>query len=106
MATKSCCKLELNGYMASGSAQENLLVVVVDVSHTFVQSSSAGDSTQRVILTNKHTHTVSDVRCLLVFVLQLPVSQCLDDVVTFLNSFLLLSHDNRVAVCLCHQAGR
>ena len=54
------------------------------------------------------THTVSDVWVVspLVLVLQLPVSQCLDDVVTFLNSYLLLSHDNHVAVCLCHQAGR
>lgn len=36
---------------------------------------------------------------------QLPISQCFDDVMTFLNSYQLLSHDNRVAVCLCHQAG-
>ena len=54
------------------------------------------------------THTVSDVWVVspLVLALQLPVSQCLDDVVTFLNSYLLLSHDNHVAVCLCHQARR
>lgn len=36
---------------------------------------------------------------------QLPISQCFDDVMTFLNSYQLLNHDNRVAVCLCHQAG-
>ena len=66
-ATKSCCmrELEVNGYMASGSAQENLLVVVVDVSYAFVQSSSTDDSSQRVNFINKaHTRFLMCESCL------------------------------------------
>ena len=37
---------------------------------------------------------------------QLSISQCLDAVMTLMNSYLLMSHENSVAVCLCHPAGR
>ncbi|KAL5478081.1 hypothetical protein EMCRGX_G024959 [Ephydatia muelleri] len=64
------------------STLKNLLVLVVDASDRFFQSSTSGDPNQ----------------CL-------SLSKCLDDSMTFLNAYLLLSLHNSVAVCLCHQAG-
>lgn len=42
----------------------------------------------------------------LIFFAQLSIHQCLDSVVSFCNSYLLLSHDYSVSVCIAHQAGR
>lgn len=64
------------------STLKNLLVLVVDASDRFFQRSTSGDPNQ----------------CL-------SISKCLDDSLTFLNAYLLLSLHNSVAVCLCHQAG-
>jgi transcription initiation factor TFIIH subunit 3 len=68
---------------ASGAQREaNLLVTVVEVSDAFSQSLQFENPAQ-----------------------QLTVSQCLDNVTTFLNSYLLLQQTNSVAVCLCYPGG-
>lgn len=38
--------------------------------------------------------------------MQLTFQQCVDHVITFLNSYLLSCNSNSVGVILCHQAGR
>ena len=91
---------------ASGAQREaNLLVTVVEVSDAFSESLQLENPAQQV----ERCMEVSVLLSLLaksMLLLQLTVSQCLDNVTTFLNSYLLLQQTNSVGVCLCYPGGR
>ena len=105
--------------VTGGDRETSLLVTVVDVSDAFFPSAQPASPAQQVTgaLRTAGTHrgvnlaTFSDSPVSYIIVAtsirsQLTVSRCLDDVTTFLNSYLLLRQSNSVAVCLCHQGGR
>lgn len=82
-------------------AEKNVLVVLVDVSQFYELSQSSEDQCQFVCALKG-----SSIVSVLYHSLQLSFQQCIDHVIVFINSYLLSSHCNSVAVILCHQAGR
>lgn len=97
-----------NGPMAavsekvSGTQRDSsLLVTIVDVSDTYSQSLQLENPSAQVTDVSRKENFNTDC-----FPLQLSVTQCLDNVTTFLNSYLLLEQTNSVGVCLCYGGGR
>ena len=90
------------GPESSGVQREaRVLVTLLDLSEALSQSLRLESPAQQV-----ESGRWNPLPMLLPLCLQLSVGQCLDNVTTFLNSYLLLQQTNSVGVCLAHQGGR